>query len=163
MPAATLTAPQASEPPSALAELRAMLADVQERLNTLTQGAAECPHILTTEEATRYVKAGSASAFYRWAEKWDVEPSAYGRWSRAKIDMALAREAGLTRTPATLRRRQAEALSHRDQTQNAPAPSASATAGAGRGRKAQEARSITPFPGTTPENRDPAGANQRGQ
>ena len=83
-----------------------MLADVQVRLNALAEGAAECPHILTVEEACRYVKVGSASAFYRWAEKWCIEPAAYGRWSRAKIDMALAREAGLSSTPATLKRRQ---------------------------------------------------------
>ena len=62
MPAA-LPSATASEPtllPSAVAaELKAMLADVQERLNALAQGAAECPHILTTEEAVRYAKTGS--------------------------------------------------------------------------------------------------------
>jgi hypothetical protein len=78
---------------------------VETRLNELVRVAVECPHILTTEEAVRYAKLGSDSAFYRWAEKWHVAPCAYGRWSRAALDMALNREAGLSRTPATLRRR----------------------------------------------------------
>lgn len=110
-----------------------MLATVTDRLNEVLRAQAECPHILTTEEAVRYAKLGSDSAFYRWAEKWNVTPASYGRWSRAALDLGLSREAGLARTPATL-------------------------------RKKQSARRTSSLSGTSPdENRDPAGANQRGQ
>ena len=84
-----------------LAEIRAMLAEVLERLNAPLVTDA----MLTSAEAFAYVKVKSASAFHRWRTKWGVTTATHGRWSRAKLDLALAREAGLVRTPATLRRR----------------------------------------------------------
>lgn len=131
--APSITAPAAEPSPSALAEVKAMLATVTERLNEVLRAQTECPHILTSEEAIRYVKAGSTSAFYDWAKKWGVSPASYGRWSRAALDMALSREAGLVRTPATLRKKQS---ARRTPTLSGTSPD---------------------------EKRDPAGANQRGQ
>ena len=60
--------------------------------------------ILTRHEAMAYCKCGSHAAFTVWARRWSVKPDARGRWSRARLDLALAREAGTTHTPAALRR-----------------------------------------------------------
>ena len=84
-----------------------MLADALERLNVLTDERAMNSLILTTEEAVRFSKLGSDSALYRWSDKWGVRPVAHGRWSRAQIELAMEREAGLTHTPASLKKRQA--------------------------------------------------------
>lgn len=50
--------------------------------------------ILTLAEAIAYTKHGSHSAFDRWCRRWRVNSGANGRYSRAQLDVGLAREAG---------------------------------------------------------------------
>lgn len=62
--------------------------------------------VLTLGEARVYVKRPSKRAFYLWCKRWGVEAKAHGRYGRAALDLALARESGAVRTPAVLRREQ---------------------------------------------------------
>lgn len=59
--------------------------------------------VLTLSEAMLYVKRGSKRAFYRWCQRWGVEPRVHGRYSRAVLDRALAREGGAVRRPGSPR------------------------------------------------------------
>lgn len=60
--------------------------------------------ILTRREAMMYVRRKSLRAFYDWAKRWNVRPDTAGRWSKTRLDLALAREAGVAHTPANLRK-----------------------------------------------------------
>lgn len=60
--------------------------------------------ILTRAEARQYVRRTSDAAFSAWAARWQVRAECRGRWSRARLDLALAREAGTAHVPANLRK-----------------------------------------------------------
>ena len=64
--------------------------------------------IMTRTEAKAYVRRSSEGAFVAWCKRWKVKPHSRGRYARAQLDRALERETGVVRTPATLRRHQAE-------------------------------------------------------
>jgi hypothetical protein len=76
---------------------------VAQRLSELLRHA-RTSDILTLEEAVAYAKHPSRWAFYKWASRWRVKPQSRGRYSRNVLDLAIAREAGLARTPASMRR-----------------------------------------------------------
>lgn len=52
--------------------------------------------VLSVAEAMGLVGAASASAFYRWASRWRVKPSATGRYARRALTAGLDREVGAT-------------------------------------------------------------------
>jgi hypothetical protein len=54
---------------------------------------AETADVLTLAEARSYVKRPSRSAFHVWCKKWGVRAAAHGRYARARLDVALGREA----------------------------------------------------------------------
>jgi len=60
--------------------------------------------ILTRAEARQYVRRTSDAAFSAWCARWQVRAECRGRWSRARLDLALAREAGTAHVPANLRK-----------------------------------------------------------
>ncbi len=60
------------------------------KIASLLQPATD--RILTTEEATRYTKHESDSAFYRWCLRLSVKSVTNGRYSRVHLDRALDRE-----------------------------------------------------------------------
>jgi len=62
--------------------------------------------IFSRTEARAYVKRENLRVFKRWCQKWGVRSVAYGRYAKATLDLALAREAGIEHTPTTLRRKQ---------------------------------------------------------
>ncbi len=49
--------------------------------------------ILTTAEATAYVKKDSKSGFYAWAKAYGVKRSGSDRWPIHRLDQGLAKEA----------------------------------------------------------------------
>lgn len=49
--------------------------------------------VLTRDEAKAYVKKISEGAFSEWCARWGVKPAIRGRYSRARLDVALDREA----------------------------------------------------------------------
>lgn len=61
------------------------------------------PDVMTRREAMVYVKRRSEGAFCEWCQRWRVKPVSRGRYSRNVLDLALAREAGTVRTPASMR------------------------------------------------------------
>lgn len=63
--------------------------------------------ILTTPEARVYVKRKSNGGFAAWCARFGVKSVDHGRWSKSHLDLALAREAGVVRVPASLKRRAA--------------------------------------------------------
>lgn len=63
--------------------------------------------VLTRAEAKSYVKKPGEKSFDRWRKKWGVRRKGHGRYSLGELDLALAREAGTVRTPASLRRKAA--------------------------------------------------------
>lgn len=62
--------------------------------------------ILTHEEAIRYVKLTSKRAFSDWVQRWAVPTLQGGRYSVNALDLALAREGGFVRVPASVRNKQ---------------------------------------------------------
>lgn len=60
--------------------------------------------ILTRAEAMIYVGRKSHAAFSAWCARWQVRAECRGRWSRTRLDLALAREAGAAHIPASLRK-----------------------------------------------------------
>lgn len=54
--------------------------------------------VLPLEMAVQYVGKRSESAFYRWADKWGVEPCDTGRFSRTTLDRALNKESKRRKT-----------------------------------------------------------------
>lgn len=60
--------------------------------------------ILTRTEAMRYVRRTSTQAFHDWVARWYGPRGAKNRYSKARLDLALAREAGTAHTPANLRK-----------------------------------------------------------
>ncbi|HKB90286.1 MAG TPA: hypothetical protein VKC60_07185 [Opitutaceae bacterium] len=88
-----------------LADIAKRLEIIEERLNAVLDGARSTSVILTRAEAIEYVKKRSNSSFDRWVSKWGVRSSAHGRYSRAHLDLALAREGGYARVPASIRKR----------------------------------------------------------
>ncbi len=60
--------------------------------------------ILTRREAMRYVRRNSTQAFSEWAARWGCRAEMRGRWSKTRLDLALAREAGTARMPAGMRK-----------------------------------------------------------
>jgi hypothetical protein len=60
--------------------------------------------ILTRTEAMRYVRRSSKGAFYAWLARWYGPRGAQNRYSKTRLDLALAREAGEARTPAGMRK-----------------------------------------------------------
>lgn len=64
------------------------------------------PDVLTRAEAKAYIKRPSEGAFVAWCKRWKVRPASRGRYSRPTLDLALDRECGLARTPATIQRHQ---------------------------------------------------------
>ena len=60
--------------------------------------------ILTRREAMKYVRRNSTQAFSEWAARWGCRAEMRGRWSKTRLDLALAREAGAARTPAGMRK-----------------------------------------------------------
>lgn len=70
-----------------------------------TQDTNTTAEVLTRAEARRYVKRLSEGAFCRWCQRFGVKPSERGRYGRTILDLALAREGGRVRTPASLKRR----------------------------------------------------------
>jgi len=63
-----------------------------------------CTAILTRAEAMKYVRRSSHAAFSAWCSKWRVRAEGRGRWSKARLDLALSREAGTAHIPANLHR-----------------------------------------------------------
>lgn len=85
------------------ADFRAMLVGKLEALEqSVTNRKTDA--ILTREEAVVYVKAINERAFDAWRAKWHVKPCGYRRYSRNTLDLGLAREAGVVRVPASMRR-----------------------------------------------------------
>ena len=72
----------------------------------LLRAPAATEDVLTRPEARAYVKRPSEGAFCEWCQKWGVSPRSRGRYSRAKLDLALEREAGTAHTPAAMKRQQ---------------------------------------------------------
>lgn len=66
--------------------------------------AQQPPAILTRAEAMRYVRRSSKGAFYAWLSRWYGPRGAQNRYSKTRLDLALAREAGEARTPAGMRK-----------------------------------------------------------
>lgn len=60
--------------------------------------------ILTRTEAMRYVRRTSTQAFHDWVARWYGPRGAKNRYSKTRLDLALAREAGTAHTPANLRK-----------------------------------------------------------
>ena len=48
--------------------------------------------VLPLSLAVRYVGKRSDRGFYRWCEKWGVQPCDSGRYSRAVLDRAMNKE-----------------------------------------------------------------------
>lgn len=76
---------------------------IAQRTAELVRGVSVAP-ILTRAEAMKYVRRSSDAAFSEWCAKWHVRAEGRGRWSKARLDLALAREAGTAHMPANLRR-----------------------------------------------------------
>ena len=68
------------------------------------QPAAPAKPIMTRAEAMEYVGRKSHAAFSAWCARWNVRAECRGRWSRTRLDLALAREAGTAHIPANLRK-----------------------------------------------------------
>lgn len=83
-------------------ELRAILPEI--KINGVPYTVNEVHHILTRAEARQYVRRTSDAAFSAWCARWQVRAECRGRWSRARLDLALAREAGTAHVPANLRK-----------------------------------------------------------
>lgn len=73
---------------------------------------APTPEVLTREQAMDYVRIighgitkARLKAFYRWRSRHKIRGKS--RYSRGVLDLALAREAGVVRMPASLRRQAA--------------------------------------------------------
>jgi len=60
--------------------------------------------MMNRAEAMRYVRRSSKGAFYAWLARWYGPRGAQNRYSKTRLDLALAREAGEARTPANLRK-----------------------------------------------------------
>ncbi len=60
---------------------------------TMAPAVAVTSDVLTRTEAMAYVKRRSEGAFCEWCQKWGVKPADRGRYSRSRLDVALAREA----------------------------------------------------------------------
>lgn len=60
--------------------------------------------IMTRTEAMRYVRRTSTQAFHDWVARWYGPRGAKNRYSKTRLDLALAREAGTVHIPAGLRR-----------------------------------------------------------
>ncbi len=90
--------------PDDLAAIRALMRE-EISAPTLTD------RILTFDEARRYSKHDSNSAFYRWCRRWRVTSSGPGRYARSALDSALEREARKRRQAKPAPRRPAQ-LSH---------------------------------------------------
>lgn len=76
-------------------------------LQSVAQARSE--HTLTRAEAVVFSGRRSVSAFDRWAAKWGVKSCSPGHYSRHALELAKEREAGIAKTPATLRRQWKEA------------------------------------------------------
>jgi hypothetical protein len=81
----------------------AIIERIAQRTAELVRGVTVAP-ILTRAEAMKYVRRSSHAAFSEWCSKWHVRAEGRGRWSKARLDLALAREAGTAHVPANLRR-----------------------------------------------------------
>lgn len=77
---------------------------VREELAAFQPQAQSAKPILTRAEARKYVRRTSDAAFSAWCARWQVRAECRGRWSRARLDLALAREAGTAHVPANLRK-----------------------------------------------------------
>ncbi len=85
--------PPAALPPVPVEVLRAILRDV------LAEPRARTDAILTLEEAIRYSKHESKSAFYRWCSRYHVTGYEPGRFARSQLDRGLRAEAEKKRQP----------------------------------------------------------------
>jgi hypothetical protein len=81
----------------------AIIERIAQRTAELVRGVTVAP-ILTRAEAMKYVRRSSHAAFSEWCSKWHVRAEGRGRWSKARLDLALAREAGTAHVPANLRK-----------------------------------------------------------
>lgn len=60
--------------------------------------------IMTRTEAMRYVRRTKTQSFHDWVARWYGPRGAKNRYSKTRLDLALAREAGTAHTPANLRK-----------------------------------------------------------
>lgn len=60
--------------------------------------------VMTRKEAMAYVRRTSTQAFHDWAARWYGPRGAKNRYSKSRLDLALAREAGTAHTPASFRK-----------------------------------------------------------
>lgn len=87
------------------ADLAQLVRDaVRQAIRELPEWKPTVAPILTRQEAMQYVRRKSLRSFYDWAKRWNVRPDTAGRWSKTRLDLALAREAGTAHTPANLRK-----------------------------------------------------------
>lgn len=68
----------------------AMLKEIIERLDRI-EGRSD--PILTTDEAMRIARKRSRDAFYRWAKDNKVVACGHGLWPRAKVELAVSKQA----------------------------------------------------------------------
>jgi len=72
--------------------IEAIARRVVELQRSVLPAVAPTKDVLTLGEARVYVKRASKRAFYLWCKRWGVEPKSHGRYGRATLDRALARE-----------------------------------------------------------------------
>lgn len=81
------------EPPPWAAEIIRRL----DRIETALAAPKTSPVIMSRRDARAYSGKRSDRAFGRWIAKFHIQPCSHGRYSKAQLDIALAREAGSTR------------------------------------------------------------------
>lgn len=78
-------------PAGELAQFKAQLNEVLK----LMKEARPIPAVMCYRDAIGYVGLSNPSTFKDWCKAYGVSPCAHGRYEKRKLDLGLAREAGM--------------------------------------------------------------------